>query len=102
MKAGIQELRVAINNKGWLTRGTAAPYSPLSATDLSDQLFKEDLVLPGGAPLTADEAGALYNYLLLARGSGGGVHNPVYVRELIYDSLVALTGTPPATIPTRP
>jgi hypothetical protein len=39
---------------------------------------------------------------LLARGAGGGVHNPVYMRELIYDSVFAVTGAAPATIPVRP
>jgi hypothetical protein len=46
--------------------------------------------------------GALYNYLLLARGSGGGAHNPIYVRQLIYDSVLELTGSAPATVPIRP
>lgn len=98
MKAGIQELRVALNNLGYLTRdGT----NPLTATDLSDQAFASDQTrLATG--VTADQAGALYNYLILARGSAGGVHNPVYTRQLIYDSVFALTGAAPATIPTRP
>jgi len=39
---------------------------------------------------------------LLARGAGGGAHNPVYVRELIYDSFKAVTGSAPLTIPIRP
>ena len=51
---------------------------------------------PMNQPLSADYAGALYNYLLIVRGSGMGVHNPVYVRQLIYDSIVAVTGAPPA------
>jgi hypothetical protein len=105
MQAGIQELRVALNDLGWLTRGTAAPYGPLAAADLADNQFLDDLVRPQDAtadPLDADHAGALYNYLLLARGSAGGVHNPVYVRELIYDSFKALKGSPPETLPTRP
>jgi hypothetical protein len=46
--------------------------------------------------------GALYNYLLLARGSGGGVHNPLYVRQLIFDSVLELTNNPPATVTIRP
>lgn len=101
MKAGIQELRVALNGMGWLTRSAAAPYEALSAPDLADQHFAEDRVRPTNG-LTADQAGAVYNYLLLARGSGGGVHNPVYVRELIYDSVKAVTGKAPASIPVRP
>ena len=102
MEGGIQELRVALNNLGYLTRSAVAPYVALTATDLSDTAFQTDQVLPGTSGVTADFAGALYNYLLLARGSAGGVHNPVYVRELIYDSVKAITGKAPATIPTRP
>ena len=30
MKGGIQELRVALNNAGWLTRSEAAPYEALT------------------------------------------------------------------------
>ena len=50
--------------------------------------FQTDTVLPGTNGVNADTAGALYNYLLLARGSAGGVHNPVYVRELIYEGKI--------------
>jgi len=101
MKAGIQELRVALNNAGWLTRSAAAPYAALTATELADQHYAEDKVRPTNG-LTADQAGAVYNYLLLARGAGGGVHNPVYVRELIFDSHKSVTGVAPASIPVRP
>ena len=101
MKAGIQELRVALNNLGWLTRSEAAPYDPLDAAALGDQQYFEDHARPTNG-LTAGQAGAVYNYLLLARGAGGGVHNPVYVRELIYDSHLAVTGSAPASIPIRP
>jgi hypothetical protein len=101
MKAGIQELREALNAMSLLTRSESAPYATLSVDDLEDQHFAEDAALPTSG-LTADQAGALYNYLLLARGAGGGVHNPVYVRELIYDSVMELTGNAPATIPVRP
>lgn len=102
MTAGIQELRVALNTKGWLTRSAAAPYLPLSTTDLADSQHNLDLTMPGVTGLTGDQAGALYNYLILARGSAGGVHNPLYVRELIYDSVKAITGSAPLTVPTRP
>jgi len=114
MEANIQELRTTLNKLGWLTRDTAAPYGALSASALADSQFEADLVRPQNyaasnpdagappAPLTADQAGALYNYLLLARGAAGGVHNPVYVRELVYDSVKALTGKAPQSLPTRP
>jgi hypothetical protein len=74
----------------------------LTSTELADQQFQVDKVRPGATGLTADQAGALYNYLLLARGSGGGAHNPIYVRQLIYDSVLELTSSPPATVPIRP
>jgi hypothetical protein len=102
MKANLQELRVVLNTAGFLTRGTVAPYPVLSATDLADLTFSLDQVRPGATAVPADTAGALYNYLLLARGSADGVHNPVYTRELIYDSYEALTGTAPTSLPTRP
>lgn len=102
MKAGIRELRKALNDQGWITRSSGAPYDVLTASELANDFFAEDSVRPGATGLTADQAGALYNYLLLARGSGGGVHNPVYTRQLIYDSVFALTGAAPATIPSRP
>jgi len=102
MKGGIQELRVALNDLGWLTRTAASPYAALAEADLADQAYQEDKVRPGATGLTADQAGALYNYLLLARGSGGGTHNPIYVRQLIFDSVRALTGDAPATVPIRP
>ena len=50
----------------------------------------------------ADKAGALYNYMLLARGGAKVVHNPRYCRQLFWDSMVALTGLPPTTLSARP
>jgi hypothetical protein len=102
MRANLQELRVALNTAGFLTRGTAAPYLELSDNDLLDLDFSLDQVRPGATGVPADTAGALYNYLLLARGSAYGVHNPLYTRELIYDSYKAIAGTAPSSLPTRP
>ena len=102
MTAGIQELRVALNANGWLTRNESAPYAPLATSDLADIQFSLDLTMPGVTGLTGDQAGAVYNYLLLARGAAGGVHNPLYVRELIFDSVSSITGKAPATLPVRP
>ncbi len=102
MKAGIQELRVALNNKGYLTRCSTSPCVALTASELADQNVALDVVLAGTSGVSANLAGALYNYLLLARGSAGGVHNPIYTRELIFDSVKAVTGSAPATIPVRP
>jgi hypothetical protein len=52
--------------------------------------------------LSASEAGALYNYELIAKGGGNGVHNPKYTQQLIYDSIFALTGKAPVSLPVRP
>jgi hypothetical protein len=49
--------------------------------------------IDGGVLLTQDQAGALYNYILVARGGASGVHNPVYIGQIMYDSYFALTGT---------
>jgi len=60
--------------------------------------------IDGGPPvtLTASEAGALYNYELIAKGGGNGVHNPKYTQQLIYDSIFGLTGKAPVSLPVRP
>jgi hypothetical protein len=102
MRANLQELRIALNNAGFLTRATVAPYDVLSATDLLDLTFSLDQVRPQTVAVPADTAGAVYNYLLLARGSADGVHNPLYTRELMFDSYKAIAGTAPTTLPTRP
>ncbi len=42
--------------------------------------------------LTQDEAGAVYNYLLVARGGASGVHNTTYIAQLLDKSYFAFTG----------
>ena len=66
--------------------------------NVGDGQWAADLTTPG-VTLTADQAGALYNYILVARGGAYGVHNPLYEKELLYDSYVAVTGNPPPTFP---
>jgi len=44
-------------------------------------------------------AGALYNYFVMSRGSGFGVHNPTYVKQVLYDSITQLGGTSPMPRP---
>ncbi|MDB4998868.1 MAG: hypothetical protein JWM74_6300 [Myxococcaceae bacterium] len=85
----LQELQAALNTEGYLTRGAAG--SPaLSAAELADKQFALDKTRVGAPALSADRAGALYNYLLIARGGAKGVHNPKYVRQLTYDSIFAI------------
>src|SRR5262249_5226206 len=92
VKAAMAELQKALNDAGYLTRSAAAPYLPLSNADLGDGHFETDKTRPGSGPdggtlhLTPDQAGALYNYLIIARGGALGVHNPKYAKQLIFDS----------------
>jgi hypothetical protein len=88
VKSYLQTLRELLNTDGLLTRdGT----TPLVDPDLHDQNFNEDNALPKNG-VTADEAGALYNYFLIARASGYGVHNPNYIKDLLHDSVVKMNG----------
>jgi hypothetical protein len=107
-KAALTELEGALNTAGYLTRSPSAPYAALSAANVGDGSWKSDNTRPNagadGGPtvLTADQAGALYNYITVARASAFSVHNPKYVQELMYDSIVSITGAPPKSITFRP
>jgi hypothetical protein len=104
------ELEADLNDAGFLTRSTAAPYTALVGTELTDGQFASDSPRTGAGavdggppvPLDAAQAGALYNYMIIAKGGGGGVHNPKYTQQLIYDSVFALTSKAPTTLPLRP
>jgi hypothetical protein len=104
VKGALTDLERALNNQGWLTRASSAPYTPLTDPDggtgnVGDGNWSEDNPTPGFT-LTASQAGALYNYLLVARGGAYGVHNPLYEEQLLYDSYVAvLPGSTPPTFP---
>jgi Collagen triple helix repeat (20 copies) len=107
MLGTLRQLRTVLNTKGWLTRAENTGSTELRPEQLSDARFALDVsrpeaARPSPAPLTAKEAGALYNYLLIARGGAGGIHNPLYVRQLMFDSYKALTDNPPAGTPARP
>ncbi|HEY8074403.1 MAG TPA: hypothetical protein VIF62_09840 [Labilithrix sp.] len=98
VKAALKELEGALDDQGLLTRATAAPYPPLG-TARGDGNFDLDKTNPTGTPtLTADQAGALYNFIIVARGGALGVHNPKYAKQLVYDSIVAIKGTTPVSI----
>jgi hypothetical protein len=104
IKATMFELQKALNDAGYLTRGAAAPYPALQPSELTDAHFELDHTRPGGGAeggvlhLTADQAGALYNYIIVARGGALGVHNPKYTKQLIFDSYMAIKGLPPTTL----
>jgi hypothetical protein len=99
VKSALTEMETWLNDEGLLTRAAAAPYVPLTTAELGDGNWAEDQPVPGGTVdgggvLTQDQAGAIYNYILVARGGAYGVHNPKYIGELLYDSYLALTGVP--------
>ena len=59
---------------------------------------------PYGPPLVSMSKVAipLYNYLTVAKDRGKGSHNPIYIQQLLWDTIRDATGAPPASMPTRP
>lgn len=108
VRAAITELQAALNAKGLLTRSEAKPYLPLSPEQLADGNFAHDSTRPGSNPdgsnqvLDAATAGALYNYLIIARGGDFGVHNPTYTKQLLWDSIKQIKGSNPTSMTSRP
>ena len=109
--AGLRELRTLLNDRNLLTRATVAPYAGLNEEEVADTQFHLDKVRQNSGPagahqtLSADEAGAVYNYLIIARSKDLGAHNPVYTRQLLWDSISLLKlGVAPAVLsaPNRP
>ena len=104
IKATLQALREKLNGLLLLSRdGTI----PLSSSELTDDNYALDKALTakaatdlgGRPPVTGPVAGALYNYFVMSRGSGFGVHNPTYVKQVLYDSITQLGGTSPMPRP---
>lgn len=109
VKRALRELAGLLNTAGLLTRSASAPYQPLDADELTDDQFHLDEARPGSGPgganqvLDAPTAGALYNYLIIARSKDFGVHNPTYAKQLLWDSIKHLKGgTDPTSLPARP
>lgn len=107
VKGGLFELQALLNAAGMLTRSETAPYQPLDDEELADGQFHLDASRPGsngGANLVLDAptAGALYNYLILARSRDLGVHNPTYEKQLLWDSIKQIKGSDPSSLPNRP
>ena len=106
VQSAMTQLETWLNTQGLLTRAGAAPYTPLTAAELGDGNWGADQPVPGatiaGALLTQDQAGALYDYIVVARGGASGVHNPVYIAQILYDSYYALAGLSLAAFPARP
>ena len=105
VRAGLTELQRELDAAGLLTRSAAAPYAALQPEELADGQFHLDLPRAGSGPgganqnLAAPKAGALYNYLLVARGKDFGVHNPTYAKQLLWDSITEVKGSAPVSMP---
>jgi hypothetical protein len=108
VKRALAELESLLNGKNLLTRSPSKPYAPLTDAEMAGGAFELDKVRPGGASdgtdlvVDADTAGALYNYLLIARSKDAGVHNPTYTKQLLWDSIKALKGSNPTSLSSRP
>lgn len=112
VRAALKELEAALNEKGLLTRSEAEPYAALAGTQLTDGAYHLDKVRPksgtdgdGGVvdqTLNAADAGALYNYLIIARSKDFGVHNPTYTKQLLWDSIKQIKGSNPTSMTSRP
>jgi hypothetical protein len=98
---GLGELRFYLNRDGLLTRSATTPYATLTEDEMADTQYQLDKVRPS-PPVEAATAGALYNYLLIARSKDLGVHNPTYTKQLLWDSILHLKKSNPSTIPIRP
>lgn len=103
----LRELQAALNKANLLTRSTAAPYQPLDENELADNQFNLDTVRPTNG-VQGPNAGALYNYLIIARSKDLGVHNPTYEKQLLWDSIKQIktlngeANTNPTSIAARP
>jgi hypothetical protein len=98
VQSALTQFELFFFQQGMLTRVDAAPYTPLTMDEVGDGNWDEDEPIPGstigGALMTEAQAGALYNYILIARGGAFGVHNPKYVAQLLVDSYAALVPPP--------
>jgi hypothetical protein len=106
VQSALTQIETWLNAEGILTRASAAPYVPLTTAELGDGNWSTDQPVPGstidGGLLSQNQAGALYDYILVARGGAYGVHNPVYIAQILFDSYNALAGAPLAAFPARP
>ena len=114
VRAGLRELQAELTYAGLLTRSASAPYAVLTDDELADNQFHLDAVRPNAGPgnahvvANAARAGAIYNYLIVARGKDFGVHNPRYTKQLLWDSITEIKtmnnrpSTKPEFMQTRP
>jgi hypothetical protein len=101
VKKALFEMEALLDGKGWLTRAASSPYGQLTDDEKADGQFHLDEPRPGNS-LAPAEQGALYNYLVIARGKDLGAHSPRYTKQVLYDSIEVVKGGPPASGLNRP
>jgi len=101
VKDALTELEALLDGAGLLTRSTSSPFAALTPEEKADGQFHLDTAR-GPNTLTATRAGALYNYLIVARSKDYGVHNPTYAKQLLWDSIREFKGADPSSLPARP
>ena len=74
----VDSLKTILVGRGWVNPSTGAPV--------------------GGLTLTNDEAGAIWNYLMIEEDRSGGVHNRAYMQGLL-KSAIEFLSPPPAPAP---
>lgn len=105
VRDGLSELEKLLSDAGLITRSGV---SPLTDEELASAEFESDQPRSPGAGVDAQTAGAIYNYLIIARSKDVGVHNPRYTKQLLWDSIRFMRnraggpGGSPAFLPTRP
>jgi hypothetical protein len=67
-------LKTLLVGRGWLSGSTGLPAGPLT--------------------LTNDQAGAIWNYLLIEEDRSGGVHNRAYIQGLLKSAIEYLNANP--------
>ncbi|HEY3352007.1 MAG TPA: ammonia-forming cytochrome c nitrite reductase subunit c552 [Polyangia bacterium] len=100
--AALTELEALLNSAGYLSRATTGADMPVAAKDLGSNFQLDQTRSAPPSTLDQDTAGALWNYIIIARGGALGVHNPTYTRQLLFDSIEKVKGSAPTSITTRP
>jgi hypothetical protein len=70
------------------------------AADLRARLVTAGLLdnttgLPRSVSTSADSAGAVWNYMMYAEDRSKGIHNPLYVKDLLASSINYISGPAP-------
>ncbi len=82
VEASLVQLRNTLSTKGWIdTTSSGGEYNMDVVVATSSKPLK----------LSANQAGALYNYMMIAADRSMGVHNPNYIKTLLTGSINAVS-----------